>query len=184
VGRSHPAPLLFILHVTPHRAVSGQVLTVGVRTVPQAHVTIILRVLARRVVYRGSGQQRRRLVKLVALYTVQVQGTANSKGRFTRSLKITYQPRKPVQALLAASARMGRRTATRTTHVTILPQRHQQKVMGAVVQAAGSATIRDDAGLFTAAGRSAIERAAEQNNVRAVVITNNQGFPSPRAWHA
>jgi hypothetical protein len=31
-------------------------------------------------------------------------------------------------------------------------------VMGGVVQAAGSATIRDDAGLFTAAGRSAIER--------------------------
>ena len=37
---------------------------------------------------------------------------------------------------------------------------------------------RDDAGLFTSAGRSAIERAAEQNNVRVVVITNNQRFPS------
>src|SRR5918912_3321497 len=57
-------------------------------------------------------------------------------------------------------------------------------LMGAVVQAAGSATIRDDAGLFTARGRSAIERAAEQNNVRVVVITNNQRFPSPGAWHA
>jgi hypothetical protein len=54
--------------------------------------------------------------------------------------------------------------------------------MGAVVQAAGSATIRDDAGLFTSAGRSAIERAAEQNNVRVVVITNNQSFPSKTAW--
>ena len=127
MGRSHPAPLLFILHVAPHTAVSGRFLSVGVRTVPQAHVTLILRVLERRVVYRGSGQQRKRLVKLVVLYTVQVQGTANSRGRFTRSLKITYQPRKRVHALLAASARMGRRTATRTTHVTILPQRHQQK---------------------------------------------------------
>src|SRR5947209_16371927 len=57
-------------------------------------------------------------------------------------------------------------------------------VMGTVVQAAGSATIRDDAGLFTSAGRSAIERAAEQNNVRVVVITNNQRFPSPGAWRA
>jgi hypothetical protein len=55
-------------------------------------------------------------------------------------------------------------------------------LMGAVVQAAGSATIRDDAGLFTSAGRSAIERAAEQNNVRVVVITNNQSFPSTTAW--
>jgi hypothetical protein len=57
-------------------------------------------------------------------------------------------------------------------------------LMGAVVQAAGSAAIRDDAGLFTSAGRSAIERAAEQNNVRVVVITNKQRFPSPGAWHA
>src|SRR5919197_6673818 len=57
-------------------------------------------------------------------------------------------------------------------------------LMGAVVQAAGSATIRDDAGQFTSAGRSAIERAAEQNNVRVVVITNNQRFPSPGAWRA
>ena len=57
-------------------------------------------------------------------------------------------------------------------------------LMGAVVQAAGSATIRDDAGLFTSAGRSAIERAAEQNDLRVVVITNNQRFPSPGAWHA
>jgi hypothetical protein len=56
--------------------------------------------------------------------------------------------------------------------------------MGAIVQAASSATIRDDAGLFTSAGRSAIERAAEQNNVRVVVITNNQSFPSKSAWHA
>src|SRR5438067_1920457 len=57
-------------------------------------------------------------------------------------------------------------------------------VMGAVVQAAGSATIRDDAGLFTATGRSAIERAADQNDVRVVVITHNQSFPSRSAWHA
>jgi hypothetical protein len=57
-------------------------------------------------------------------------------------------------------------------------------LMGAVVQAAGSATIRDDAGLFTSAGRSAIERAAEQNNVRVVVITDRQSFPSQSAWHA
>jgi hypothetical protein len=57
-------------------------------------------------------------------------------------------------------------------------------MMGAIVQAAGSATIRDDAGLFTARGRSAIERAAEQNNVRVVVITNKQRFPSLSAWHA
>src|SRR5919202_339431 len=57
-------------------------------------------------------------------------------------------------------------------------------LMGAAVQAAGSATIRDDAGLFTSAGRSAIQRAAEQNDVRVVVITNNQRVPSPGAWHA
>ena len=56
-------------------------------------------------------------------------------------------------------------------------------LMGAVVQAAGSATIRDDAGQFTSAGRSAIERAAEQNNVRVVVITNKQSFPSQSDWH-
>jgi hypothetical protein len=105
---------------------SGQVLSIGVRTVPQARVTFTLRVLERRVVFRGKGKQRTRLVQQVALYAVQVQGTANGKGRFTRALKITYQPRTPVQALLAASARMGRRTATHTTQVTILPRRHQQ----------------------------------------------------------
>src|ERR687884_2151279 len=55
-------------------------------------------------------------------------------------------------------------------------------LMGAAVQAAGSAAIRDDAGLFKPAGRSAIERAAEQNNVRVVVITNNQNFPSTTDW--
>jgi hypothetical protein len=126
VGRSHPAPLPLILHVAPHAAAGGQVLTVGVRTVSRARVTLTLRVLERRVVFRGKGKQRKRLVQQVSLYTVQAQGTANGKGRFTRALKITYQPRKPVQALLAASARMGRRIATRTTQVTILPHRHQQ----------------------------------------------------------
>ena len=57
-------------------------------------------------------------------------------------------------------------------------------LMGAVVQAAGSATIRDDAGLFTPKGRSAIERAADQNDVRVVVITNRQRFPSRSAWRS
>ena len=57
-------------------------------------------------------------------------------------------------------------------------------LMGAVVQAAGSATIRDNAGLFTSTGRSAIERAAEQNNVSVAVITNKQSFPSAGAWRA
>src|SRR5947199_1222309 len=57
-------------------------------------------------------------------------------------------------------------------------------LVGAVVQAAGSATIHDDAGLFTSAGRSAIERAAEQNNVRVVVMTDGKSFPSERDWHA
>src|SRR4051812_47788487 len=56
-------------------------------------------------------------------------------------------------------------------------------LMGPVVQAAGSATIRDDAGLFRSTGRNAIERAADQNNVRVVVITNKQSFPSQRDWH-
>src|SRR2546423_2895272 len=56
-------------------------------------------------------------------------------------------------------------------------------LMGAVVQAAGSATIRDDAGLFTSAGRSSIERAAEQNNVRVVVITDRKSFSSESDWH-
>src|SRR5438067_6473881 len=55
---------------------------------------------------------------------------------------------------------------------------------GAVAQAAGSATIDDKAGLFTSAGRARIAQAAQQNDVRVVVITNNQSFASRSAWQA
>src|SRR5918912_791435 len=78
---------------------------------------------------------------------------------------------------------MGRSLGIAWTRTTITHRNQCGGITGSVLQEARSATIRDDAGLFTSAGRSAIERAAEQNNVRVVVITNKQRFQSPGAWH-
>ena len=53
-----------------------------------------------------------------------------------------------------------------------------------VAQAAGSVTIRDDAGLFTSAGRDQIQSAAQSADLRVLVITNNQPFSSVQSWQS
>lgn len=50
------------------------------------------------------------------------------------------------------------------------------------VGAAGSATIRDAAGLFTSGGRAQITGAAKDTDLRVLVITNNQSFSSRQSW--
>ncbi len=47
---------------------------------------------------------------------------------------------------------------------------------GAVAQAAGGATFHDDASLLTQTGRNRVAQAAQQSNLRVLVITTRQGF--------
>ncbi len=53
-----------------------------------------------------------------------------------------------------------------------------------VALAAGGATIRDDVGLFTQAGRARINSAASDANLRILVITNKQSFPTRADWQS
>src|SRR5579871_2039153 len=52
------------------------------------------------------------------------------------------------------------------------------------VQAAGGATVRDDVGLFTQAGIAKIQSTAGDTNLRILVITNKQSFPTRSAWQS
>jgi hypothetical protein len=52
-----------------------------------------------------------------------------------------------------------------------------------IVQAAG-ATIRDDVGLFTQAGRNKINSTASDANLNILVITNKQSFPTRADWQS
>ncbi len=57
---------------------------------------------------------------------------------------------------------------------------------GLVAQAAGSATVRDDAGFFTSAGRSRIQQAAARSGRTFLVITSRTPFPAgskATVWH-
>ncbi len=54
----------------------------------------------------------------------------------------------------------------------------------AVAHAAGSVTFQDNAGLFTAAGRSRINQAAQSTGLNVLVLTNAQPFSGDSAWHS
>jgi len=54
----------------------------------------------------------------------------------------------------------------------------------AVAHAAGSVTFQDNAGLFTAAGRSRIAQAAQNANEQVKVLTTDQSFSSASNWHS
>ena len=83
-----------------------------------------LDVLTTKVVSRGKGPDHVRRVHTVVLYRVVRRSMANARGRATGSLHITYQPAKPVRALLVVTAHAGHRTATRSLWVMIRPVRH------------------------------------------------------------
>ncbi len=54
----------------------------------------------------------------------------------------------------------------------------------AIAHAAGGATFQDNAGLFTAAGRSRIAQAAQKANVQVKVLTTTQPFSSNNDWQS
>lgn len=121
-GRTHGRPaLLLSISLSSQRVVSGDILTVRVRTVPHARVDGTLRVETTRVMLTGKGKHRHRVVRTVVLYQPKLQGMADGQGRLTAHLRVTYKPVRSVQALLAIAVRVAHDALTKKVPVMILP---------------------------------------------------------------
>lgn len=121
----HPS-LPLVVGVTPHSVASGDRLTVAVHTVAHARVTIDLHVLGAKTTCtrpKAKGPQRRTCVThTIVLYTRGLQGTADSHGRLTRPLRVSYTVAEPVQASLTVKVFSARQAATRTLRITLRPR--------------------------------------------------------------
>jgi hypothetical protein len=55
------------------------------------------------------------------LFRAAKQGTADSSGRFTKNIKITFHPEKKIKARINAEVQTVGGTAVNSVQVTILP---------------------------------------------------------------
>jgi len=118
MATSHPS-----IAVTALMLPSARVLSVSVRTVANAHVTVTLQVFGRRTVLVGKGKHRGRMVRVVVLYAATMRGTTGRQGRLTGRLPITYRPARPVQAFLSVTVRGKDSSATARMSVLLKPHR-------------------------------------------------------------
>jgi hypothetical protein len=124
--RSH-APLPLTLLTWSRSVSAGGLLAVRLHTLPHTRVSVTLQIMARKAVPTGKGTQRTRVTHLIVLYQVRLQGTANGRGQFSGSVRITYRPDKAVPARLTVTVRLAQRLASRTVGVRILPWRHARR---------------------------------------------------------
>ncbi len=118
VTTSHPS-----IAVTALMLPSARVLSVSIRTVANAHVTVTLQVFGRRTVLVGKGKHRQRVVRVVVLYAATMRSTTGRQGRLTGRLPIAYRPARPVQAALSVTVRG--RDSLATAHMSILLKPHR-----------------------------------------------------------
>jgi len=118
VATSHPS-----IAVTALMLPSVRALSVSIRMVAYAHVTLTLQVLGRRTVLVGKGKHRRRMVRVVVLYAATMRGTTGRQGRLTGRLPITYRPARPVQATLSVTVRG--KDSLATAHMSVLLKPHR-----------------------------------------------------------
>jgi hypothetical protein len=107
--------------------IAGDTLAVRIHTVPHARVSVGVQIVAQKVVVTGQGRHRTRVTHTVVLYQARLQGTANGRGQFSGTVRITYRPAKSVPARLTVTVRMAQRMASRTVGVTILPGHHGRR---------------------------------------------------------
>jgi len=124
--RATPTPTRTVappLTVTATRRVtSGATLWVSARTAARAEVTITLRVTVTRVtIIKNKRHTRVTRTVVTVLYQVVRRGSADRRGGYITTIRVTYKPVRAVTATLTTTARTARGSATRTTSVTILP---------------------------------------------------------------
>lgn len=100
---------------------SGDTLRVNITTAALAHGTLTLQVTTTKTIVKGKGAQRKHVKETVVLYRVSRQGTANSQGRITDAIHLTYQPDAPVHAALWVKTTTACSSATRHGTLTITP---------------------------------------------------------------
>jgi hypothetical protein len=115
------------LQVSPARVATHGLLSVRVRTVSRARVTVTLQVGIWRVATIGSGKpatigsgkHRKRATTFVVLYRIRRVMKADAHGRLTAKLRVTYKTRTARHADLTVTVQSGHRHRTRTVGVTI-----------------------------------------------------------------
>jgi hypothetical protein len=100
---------------------------VRIHTLPHARVFITIQVMTRKAALAGKGKYRTRVTHLIVLYQATFQGTANGRGQFSGTVRISYRPAKPVPARLTVTVLLAQRIVSRTVGVTILPRRHSRR---------------------------------------------------------
>jgi hypothetical protein len=107
----------------PRSLVGGSTLLVQAHTTSYARLTVSLKMLTQRVVVRGRGRHRKRIVHVIVQMLATGQGSANHAGTLVARLRLGYKPVRSLRALLTVTAHQACGAATRTAWVTLLPPR-------------------------------------------------------------
>lgn len=102
--------------------VSGERLTVALRSAAHARVTALLRVVTHKLHVTGTGKQRKRVTQTVVLYQAPLRVSAGKHGQYSARGKITYRTGQPVAAMLTVTGRGSCGAAARTAGITIEPR--------------------------------------------------------------
>lgn len=114
-------PLSLALRALPKQVISGQSVSAGVGAPAGTHITARLQVLARKIVYSGTGKHRKRVTRTVVLYQTALHVTPGRRGIVTIRGSVGYRASKPMHGQLVVMGREGCGAATRTAGLTVLP---------------------------------------------------------------
>lgn len=113
------AELAARISVLPRHLFDGSTAKMAVATEPKASITIRIEIVTSEVRVSGVGPRRKRTVRTVVLSRLVIRGAADRKGHFVRTLHITYKLPTAAIATFTLTARLGKRTAVRSTRCTI-----------------------------------------------------------------
>jgi len=116
-------PLLTV--AIPRTITGGDILRLSGQTLPNGQVGVSFQVTTIRITYTGSGKQRRRVTRIVMLYSASNRTTVDRHGAFSARLRIAYQTKKPIKAsiVVTVSAQHSKATAaTSAADINVLPR--------------------------------------------------------------
>lgn len=115
--RTPSIPLTITLR--PSRVVSGGILTVRIRTIAHARVSITIFVAMQKAV--SAGKNHKPATRTSMLYRATFHGVADAHGQLVDRIQITYRPSRPIKASVVGQVTVSHGTTNHTITLMILP---------------------------------------------------------------
>jgi hypothetical protein len=116
------AALALTVVVKPTSLFTKDRLMIGVHTAPHARVRATIQVVMKKRIFMRAWGRRRRATRSIAVYQIVRQGTADGRGRFSRGVRITYKPIRPVLGHVTVTVHAGTASTMRRAQFVIWPR--------------------------------------------------------------